>query len=147
MLGRKGGKGTKEMTPKDAAKASTSSSIDSPPTSILVGSAQQNILDPNHWSKEEKYDADTFLEHNYKKHLARHANKWVFCCCDDGSMKRQRHTSCFERKIYIDILFTYLFLCVCLFFRVLLRVRMLYYIKHEIIGDLVQQINDGVKAR
>lgn len=31
--------------------------------------------------------------------------------------------------------------------RVLLRVRMLYYIKHEIIGDLVQQIGDGVKAR
>lgn len=33
------------------------------------------------------------------------------------------------------------------FFRVLLRVRMLYYIKHEIIGDLVQHITDGVQAR
>lgn len=32
-------------------------------------------------------------------------------------------------------------------FRVLLRVRMLYYIKHEIIGDLVQHIADGVNAR
>lgn len=32
-------------------------------------------------------------------------------------------------------------------YRVLLRVRMLYYIKHEIIGDLVQHINDGVHVR
>jgi chromodomain-helicase-DNA-binding protein 7 len=31
--------------------------------------------------------------------------------------------------------------------KVLLRVRMLYYIKHEIIGDLVQHIADGVHAR
>ncbi|XP_057666138.1 chromodomain-helicase-DNA-binding protein 7 isoform X2 [Diorhabda carinulata] len=30
--------------------------------------------------------------------------------------------------------------------KVLLRVRMLYYIKHEIIGDLVQHIADGVHA-
>lgn len=33
------------------------------------------------------------------------------------------------------------------YFRVLLRVRMLYYIKHEVIGDLVQQITDGAVAR
>lgn len=33
------------------------------------------------------------------------------------------------------------------FCRVLLRVRMLYYIKHEIIGDLVQHITDGVHVR
>ncbi|XP_037903696.1 chromodomain-helicase-DNA-binding protein 7 isoform X5 [Hermetia illucens] len=65
----------------------------------------QNILDPNHWSKDEKYDAETFLEGAYKKHLGRHANK------------------------------------------VLLRVRMLYYIQHEVIGDLVSQINEGVHAR
>lgn len=32
-------------------------------------------------------------------------------------------------------------------FRVLLRVRMLFYIKHEIIGDYVQQIADGVNVR
>lgn len=32
-------------------------------------------------------------------------------------------------------------------FRVLLRVRMLYYIKHEIIGDYVQQIQDGIPIR
>ncbi|XP_031342134.1 chromodomain-helicase-DNA-binding protein 7 isoform X2 [Photinus pyralis] len=62
------------------------------------------LTDPNHWSKNEKYDGDIFLESNYKKHLGRHANK------------------------------------------VLLRVRMLYYIKHEIIGDLVQHIADGVHA-
>lgn len=32
-------------------------------------------------------------------------------------------------------------------FRVLLRVRMLFYIKHEIIGDYVQQIAEGVNVR
>lgn len=37
------------------------------------------------------------------------------------------------------------FCCSC--FRVLLRVRMLYYIKHEIIGDLVQHMADGVHIR
>lgn len=31
--------------------------------------------------------------------------------------------------------------------RVLLRVRMLYYIKHEVLGDLVNQINEGANAR
>lgn len=31
--------------------------------------------DPNHWSKNEKYDGEIFLESNYKKHLGRHANK------------------------------------------------------------------------
>lgn len=35
----------------------------------------QNIQDPNHWSKHEKYDADSYLEGAYKKHLSRHANK------------------------------------------------------------------------
>lgn len=40
-----------------------------------------------------------------------------------------------------------LIMSVLLFFRVLLRVRMLYYIKHEIIGDLVQHITDGVHVR
>lgn len=33
------------------------------------------LTDPNHWSKNEKYDGDIFLENNYKKHLGRHANK------------------------------------------------------------------------
>lgn len=39
-------------------------------------------------------------------------------------------------------LLTILFRC-----RVLLRVRMLFYIKHEIIGDYVQQIAEGVNVR
>lgn len=29
----------------------------------------------------------------------------------------------------------------------LLRVRMLYYIKHEVIGSVVQQIDEGVSTR
>lgn len=32
---------------------------------------------PGHWSKDEKYDAEACLEAPYKKHLGRHANKWV----------------------------------------------------------------------
>lgn len=35
----------------------------------------------------------------------------------------------------------------CGSFRVLLRVRLLYYIKHEIIGDLAARIAEGVHAR
>lgn len=35
----------------------------------------------------------------------------------------------------------------CAYFRVLLRVRMLYYIKHEVIGDFVQQIADGLNVK
>lgn len=35
----------------------------------------QNTLDPTHWSKQDKYDADAYLEGAYKKHLSRHANK------------------------------------------------------------------------
>lgn len=31
--------------------------------------------DPNHWSNNEKYDGDIFLESTYRKHLCRHANK------------------------------------------------------------------------
>lgn len=30
---------------------------------------------PDHWSKDEKYDAEACLEAPYKKHLGRHANK------------------------------------------------------------------------
>lgn len=36
---------------------------------------------------------------------------------------------------------------VLLIFRVLLRVRMMYYIKHEVIGDYAAQIENGVHAR
>ncbi|CAD6998899.1 unnamed protein product [Ceratitis capitata] len=135
--GRNGGKAQKEMTavtttPTQASKiaegdkdtasvASTSAATsatasptnaNSSPTTVVVTTplsitnpnacASQNALnDPNHWSKQEKFDADAFLECAYKKHLSRHANK------------------------------------------VLLRVRMLYYIQHEVIGDLVQQIKEN----
>lgn len=34
-----------------------------------------------------------------------------------------------------------------LFFRVLLRVRMLYYLKQEVIGNECQKVFDGVDAR
>ncbi|XP_036345823.1 chromodomain-helicase-DNA-binding protein 7-like, partial [Rhagoletis pomonella] len=88
-------------SPTDASTTSTNASTPIS-TSNPNASASQNALnDPNHWSKQEKFDADTFLECAYKKHLSRHANK------------------------------------------VLLRVRMLYYIQHEVIGDLVQQIKDN----
>lgn len=39
------------------------------------GGPNTPTTDPNHWSKEEKYDADNMLDINYKKHLTRHANK------------------------------------------------------------------------
>jgi hypothetical protein len=34
--------------------------------------------------------------------------------------------------------------CNTIICRVLLRIRMLHYIKHDIIGDLAQQIGEGV---
>ncbi|XP_050675614.1 chromodomain-helicase-DNA-binding protein 7-like [Leptidea sinapis] len=64
----------------------------------------QKWEDGNHWSSEEKYDCEAYLESSYKKHLFRHANK------------------------------------------VLLRVRMMYYIKHEVIGDYAAQIDNGTHA-
>ena len=39
------------------------------------GRQVQNPNDPNHWSKQDKYNGDIFLESNYRKHLSRHANK------------------------------------------------------------------------
>lgn len=73
ILGRKGGKHPKDGQPNRSDgdnKDGGSSSSSAPSTS------QQNpFMDPNHWSRDEKYDAEAFLEHNYKKHLARHANK------------------------------------------------------------------------
>lgn len=45
-------------------------------------------------------------------------------------------------EILIDIRFFF-----PLILRVLLRVRMLYYIKHEVLGDLVTQIHEGANAR
>ncbi|XP_055681908.1 uncharacterized protein LOC129789277 isoform X4 [Lutzomyia longipalpis] len=92
---------TVTLATPSSSTASSSSSTPVNPTPPITGGPPRDG-DPNHWSHDDKYDADIFLESSYRKHLSRHANK------------------------------------------VLLRVRMLYYIKHEIIGDLVQQINDGV---
>lgn len=39
--------------------------------------ANDGPADPNHWSHAEKYDGDIFLESTYKKHLSRHATKFV----------------------------------------------------------------------
>ncbi|XP_037896667.1 uncharacterized protein LOC119641859 isoform X1 [Glossina fuscipes] len=118
--GRNGGKTQKEFP--TVAGAETTPLIVSPNSTSLVTiptatkssvaiiekepivRSPQNPQDPNHWSKQDKYDADAYLEGAYKKHLSRHANK------------------------------------------VLLRVRMLYYIQHEVIGDLVQQIKENTPA-
>uniref|UniRef100_A0A1A9ZZF1 Chromo domain-containing protein n=1 Tax=Glossina pallidipes TaxID=7398 RepID=A0A1A9ZZF1_GLOPL len=118
--GRNGGKTQKEFS--TVAGAETTPLIVSPNSTSLVNiptatkssvaliekepivRSPQNPQDPNHWSKQDKYDADAYLEGAYKKHLSRHANK------------------------------------------VLLRVRMLYYIQHEVIGDLVQQIKENTPA-
>ncbi|CAG0886234.1 unnamed protein product [Cyprideis torosa] len=56
------------------------------------------------WAADEKYDCESILDPNFKKHLNRHAN------------------------------------------RILLRIRMLYYLKHEILGDLAEQITPDKPA-
>lgn len=56
------------------------------------------------------------------------------------------HSYLFNFSIFVNFYSKNLIYCL-LSYRVLLRVRMLYYIKHEIIGDLVQHINDGVHVR
>lgn len=45
-----------------------------PPAPIVTGGVP-TLDDPNHWSKDEKYDSEACLEAPYKKHLGRHANK------------------------------------------------------------------------
>lgn len=42
---------------------------------VIITSGVPTLNDPNHWSKDEKYDAEACLEAPYKKHLGRHANK------------------------------------------------------------------------
>lgn len=41
----------------------------------LMTDGVPTLNDPNHWSKDEKFDAEACLEAPYKKHLGRHANK------------------------------------------------------------------------
>ena len=47
----------------------------SSPRASSSASSTVSALDENHWSKDDKYDAESYLEINYKKHLTRHANK------------------------------------------------------------------------
>lgn len=89
-----------------------------------MNSAQ--LIDEEHWSRNNKYDGDLFLESNYRKHLSRHANKLVF-----------------NHDFYYFFIINDCILC----FRVLLRIRMLYYIKSDIVGEFSQQVNDGVNVR
>lgn len=41
----------------------------------ILGATSSEPTETDHWSRNDKYDGDLFLESNYKKHLARHANK------------------------------------------------------------------------
>ena len=66
---------------------------------------RSSIPDGSSWAQEEKYDAESFLEKSYRKHLDRHNNK------------------------------------------LLLRIRMLFYIHNEILGEHKAQINKHMTAR
>merc|ERR1719412_1166046 len=65
---------------------------------------RSSIPDGSSWAQEEKYDAESFLEKSYRKHLDRHNNK------------------------------------------LLLRIRMLFYIHNEILGEHKAQINKHMTA-
>lgn len=54
-----------------------SSAGPSSPRASSSASSTISVLDDGHWSKDDKYDADSYLDINYKKHLTRHANKYV----------------------------------------------------------------------
>lgn len=47
----------------------------SSPRACSSASSTISVFDDNHWSKDDKYDAESYLESTYKKHLTRHANK------------------------------------------------------------------------
>lgn len=68
-IGRKG-KSTMPGNGKEPDSAGPSS-----PRASSSASSTCGALDDNHWSKDDKYDAESYLEINYKKHLTRHANK------------------------------------------------------------------------
>lgn len=69
--GRKGKAGTSgSSTIKEPSSAGPSS-----PRACSSASSTVSVLDDNHWSKDDKYDAESYLEIGYKKHLTRHANK------------------------------------------------------------------------
>ena len=47
----------------------------------------------------------------------------------------------------LDQVLVYISLFVLCVFRVLLRVRTLYYLKHEVLGDAVDQIDQGMHVK
>lgn len=67
VVGGKGGNGVSIKEPSSAGPSS--------PRACSSASSTVSVLDDHHWSKDDKYDADSYLEINYKKHLTRHANK------------------------------------------------------------------------
>lgn len=92
FAGRNGGKTQKELAAQAAAEAAEAAALAAAAAAAAAAASSaatatkttkkeigtqgpQNIQDPNHWSKHEKYDADSYLEGAYKKHLSRHANK------------------------------------------------------------------------
>lgn len=54
-----------------------SSAGPSSPRASSSASSTISMMDDGHWSKDDKYDADSYLDINYKKHLTRHANKYA----------------------------------------------------------------------
>uniref|UniRef100_A0A1B0DIN5 Chromodomain-helicase-DNA-binding protein 7 n=1 Tax=Phlebotomus papatasi TaxID=29031 RepID=A0A1B0DIN5_PHLPP len=67
---------TTTLTPATPSSSTASSSSSTPvnPTPPITGGPPRDG-DPNHWSHDDKYDTDIFLESSYRKHLSRHANK------------------------------------------------------------------------
>jgi chromodomain-helicase-DNA-binding protein 7 len=69
-LGRKGNKPSNGGSGKEPESAGPSS-----PRASSSASSTISVMDDTHWSKDDKYDAESYLESTYKKHLTRHANK------------------------------------------------------------------------
>lgn len=119
--------------------------VELPQPEVIENAIDPTITDPTnpaHWSKDEKYDTEACLEAPYKKHLGRHANKWV--CKHQPSVDFFSYLNAIRFIMFLT--FQSIWTKINTSFRVLLRVRMLYYIKHEVIGDCVKQILDGVNV-
>lgn len=79
-----------------------------------------------------KYNPDSLLlDDSYRKHLKHQCNKYV---------RPIRGTVYAVLNIRSSVL-------ISLFFRVLLRVRMLYYLKQEVIGEHADSVLRGADAR
>lgn len=70
-------------------------------------------------------------------------------CPSPTRIAKNTHSTRKPRIVTVNFLTNYIILSFFLktFFRVLLRVRMMYYIKHEVIGDFATQIENGLHAR